>query len=96
MKFGKCAGLPVNASITIASYAEAVNFESLANAFLTMWVAFIQNNWHVVHQASLAAYPGNSFMRGVVTLFYVSFNVLAIIVVMNIVVSVSYFGRKPC
>eukprot|EP00518_Triparma_eleuthera_P007996 CAMPEP_0182489940 /NCGR_PEP_ID=MMETSP1319-20130603/49155_1 /TAXON_ID=172717 /ORGANISM="Bolidomonas pacifica, Strain RCC208" /LENGTH=781 /DNA_ID=CAMNT_0024692065 /DNA_START=103 /DNA_END=2445 /DNA_ORIENTATION=- len=78
--------IPVNgedASYADMSYSKTVNFQSPQNALITLFSLLMVNNWHIIHDAVQVA-VGSTWA---VSLYFVSFHILAVIVVMNLIVS---------
>ena len=65
------------------SYSKNVNFQTPQNALITLFSLMMVNNWHIIHDAVEIAVGEKWF----VSFFFVSFHIIAVIVVMNLVVS---------
>ena len=78
----------------VRTYVAGANWNRLSSSFLTLFDMIIVNNWHVLHEGCLAAVAhdgvgGASALawRWGTSLFFVSFHVVSVVVVMNILVS---------
>lgn len=72
-------------------YVDHVNFNNFPNTLLTLFSLLMVNNWHVIHDAVEQASDYNEW---IVSLYFVSFIVVSVIVTLNLLVSfflVSYF-----
>ncbi|GMH61127.1 hypothetical protein TrRE_jg1776, partial [Triparma retinervis] len=67
------------------SYSKSVNFQNPQNTLITLFSLMMVNNWHIIHDAvEVAAGPESKWA---VSLYFVSFHIIAVIVVMNLIVS---------
>jgi hypothetical protein len=87
------SGTPFNETF-VRTYVAGANWNRLSSSFLTLFDMIIVNNWHVMHEGCLAAVAhddvgGASALawRWGTSLFFVSFHVVSVVVVMNILVS---------
>ncbi|GMH58289.1 hypothetical protein TL16_g02578 [Triparma laevis f. inornata] len=65
------------------SYSKNVNFQTPQNALITLFSLMMVNNWHIIHDAVEVACSS----KWGVSFYFVSFHIIAVIVVMNLVVS---------
>jgi hypothetical protein len=67
------------------SYSKNVNFQNPQNTLITLFSLMMVNNWHIIHDAvEVAVGPG---FKWSVSMYFVSFHIIAVIVVMNLIVS---------
>eukprot|EP00947_MAST-08B_sp_MAST-8B-sp1_P000491 g491.t1 len=83
-----------NETCTVLSYFIGVNFDSFGESYLTLFMLFIVNNWHVLRNGcavacGVTAEAGNEggFVDFMVTVYFVAHYVIVVLVIFNIVTS---------
>ena len=74
----------VEFDVSHQSYVEHVNFNTPSNTLLTLFSLIMVNNWHIIHDA---VELGTGINGWLVSLYFVSFLIISVIVAMNLLVS---------
>jgi len=74
-----------DASYSEMSYSKSVNFQNPQNTLITLFSLMMVNNWHIIHDA--VEVVAGTDVKWAVSFYFVSFHIIAVIVVMNLVVS---------
>eukprot|EP00941_MAST-03F_sp_MAST-3F-sp1_P001781 g1781.t1 len=71
----------------VRTYIGGANFNNMASSALSLFILLIVNNWHVLHGACIALYDTSEVGKWTVSAFFVSFHILSVLVVLNILIS---------
>ena len=93
LRFTRSSGCALVARVARrGTYFYGANFDTYLKSLLTLWTLMLQNNWHLIHDAALAAlgvmHPTRTnFGQIAVSLYFVTFLFLSVWVYLNIFTS---------
>jgi two pore calcium channel protein len=76
----------VGSNFASANYF-ANNFNDCASAMVVMFELLIVNNWFVLMNGTIASLPAGAWPRGLGHLFFISFYIVGVLVILNLVVA---------